>query len=76
MNNEENTSYAEVESVNIAMDCCDKSLDSNCTEMKKDPDSKERKQVMSLEEAQTLSLSGNNVDMVETKEPDEFPGIA
>jgi len=76
MNNEENTSYAEVESVNIAMDCCDKSLDSNCTEMKKDPDSKERKQVMSLEEAQTLSLGGNNVDMVETKEPVEFPGIA
>ncbi|KAJ6290741.1 hypothetical protein OIU78_026482 [Salix suchowensis] len=41
--------------------------------MKEDSDSMERKQVMSLEEAQTLFLAGNNVDMVETKEPDEFP---
>ncbi|KAJ6752776.1 MYOSIN-BINDING PROTEIN 2 [Salix koriyanagi] len=73
MNNEEQTSHAEVESVDIAMDCCEKSLVSNCTEMKEDSDSMERKQVMSLEEAQTLFLAGNNVDMVETKEPDEFP---
>jgi hypothetical protein len=41
------------------------------TKMKKDVDGKEREEVNLLEEAQTLLLGGDNVDITETKEPDE-----
>jgi hypothetical protein len=34
-------------------------------------DGKEREEVNLLEEAQTLLLGGDNVDITETKEPDE-----
>jgi len=39
--------------------------------MKKDVDGREREEVNLLEEAQTLLLGGDNVDITETKEPDE-----
>ncbi|CAK7339036.1 unnamed protein product [Dovyalis caffra] len=74
-NSKEKTSYADVESVDIAIDCCEKSSVSNPTEMKIDLDGEAPKQVISLDEAQTLSLGGNNVDIAVTEEPDELPGI-
>ena len=75
MNKEEMTSYAEVESMGIAVDCCEKSSVSNFTEMKKDLDAKEHEKVTAPEEALTLSLGGNSVDMEETVEQDDLPGI-
>jgi hypothetical protein len=57
------------------VDCCEKSSVSNFTEMKKDLDAKEHEKVTAPEEALTLSLGGNSVDMEETVEPDELPGI-
>lgn len=73
MNKEEMTSYAEVESMGIEVDWCEKSSVSNFTEMKKDLDGKEHEKVTAPEEALTLSLGGNSVDMEETVEPDELP---
>ncbi|KAF9683887.1 hypothetical protein SADUNF_Sadunf04G0060600 [Salix dunnii] len=73
MNKEERTSYAEVERMGIAADCCEKYSVSNLTEMKKELVGKEHEKVTALEEALTLSLGGNSVVMEETEELDEFP---
>ncbi|KAG5247306.1 myosin-binding protein [Salix suchowensis] len=73
MNKEEKTSYAEVEWMGLAADCCEKYSVSNFREMKKYLVGKEHEKVTALEEALTLSLGGNSAVMEETEELDELP---
>lgn len=73
--NEKETSYEEVESIEMDMDNGEKSSALNLKEMKNDLVGEACKQVISLQAAPTLSTGGNSVEVAEMIETDNLPGI-